>query len=171
MKTARQLKKQLSDAAYRKKNAARIKARKAQHRVDNPELYREWYEKRDVNKRRASVVRSNAKARMLKRALHLLRAARRRARKYRLPYDLDPHLEHYQKIIDAGHCQETGIKFDMKASRGPFSPSLDRIKPKRGYVHGNVRVILWGLNAGFAYFGQDIYAQIAKAFIRRQSRK
>jgi len=49
-----------------------------------------------------------------------------------------------------GRCEITTLDF-VRGGKGhgphPFSPSLDRIDPKLGYVPGNARFILWGCNA------------------------
>lgn len=48
-----------------------------------------------------------------------------------------------------GFCQISGIAFKRGGDSGynsPFSVSLDRIEPKRGYVKGNVRLIINSLN-------------------------
>lgn len=43
-------------------------------------------------------------------------------------------------------CALSGLPF-RNGGLNPYSPSLDRIKPELGYVPGNVRVILHGLNS------------------------
>jgi hypothetical protein len=54
----------------------------------------------------------------------------------------------YFERLWTGKCELTHIKFRlMKGRLNPFAPSIDRIDPKKGYVDGNVRFILFGLNA------------------------
>lgn len=162
--------KRLHGLRYRTANAAQIAARKAKHRRENPDAYQEQYARRDVKERRAAVTRSKLKTRAVRRAVVLLRMAKRRAVEKGVPYNLDAHVAHYQNVIDAGSCQETGLAFDMLSRRGPFVPSLDRINPQLGYVHGNVRIILWGLNCGFGDFGEETYAKIATAFLQSRNK-
>ncbi len=46
-----------------------------------------------------------------------------------------------------GKCELTGIPFVVEGKHGKFfSPSLDRIDPKLGYVDGNCRFILFAVN-------------------------
>lgn len=70
-----------------------------------------------------------------------------------VPYDLDAE---YLAGLWTGRCSITGIEFSAGPGMGPkfFSPSLDRIDPKLGYVRGNVRIILWAVNA-LKYDGTD----------------
>ena len=60
------------------------------------------------------------------------------------------------KVADAravwtGKCAVTGLPFDMRTGLGlgprPFSPSMDRLSPKKGYVPGNIRFVLQCVNA------------------------
>lgn len=70
----------------------------------------------------------------------ILNAARQRARKKNIPFNLT-----LEDINIPTTCPILGIV--LKSNRGgrpgmfPDSPSLDRIKPELGYVKGNVRVI------------------------------
>lgn len=38
-----------------------------------------------------------------------------------------------------GVCEATGAALDMSQVRGPRTPHLDRINPKKGYTYKNVR--------------------------------
>lgn len=71
----------------------------------------------------------------------MLSGARRRARKFKVPFDL---------IIDdilplPTHCPVLGIPIDytVKGDGKPKdnSPSLDRIKPELGYIKGNIMIM------------------------------
>ena len=128
--------------------------------------------KRNLLAAREGCRRYYAATRNARRAYHLVNEAHKRAKKKNLPFNLQNHLPHYQSLIEAGVCQLTGLPFVLEGyeegkRRSPFSPSLDRIKPELGYVHGNVRIILWGLNAGLGDWGSDVYELIAKAFLER----
>lgn len=81
----------------------------------------------------------------------LVRAAKTRAQAKGLPFLLDAH-EIIRKI-QAGRCEVTGIPFFLKhhteksTFKHPFSPSLDRIDPRKGYTADNVHVVVWIYNA------------------------
>jgi hypothetical protein len=71
-----------------------------------------------------------------------------------------------------GRCLLTGIPFELEkpkqARTGAFSPSIDRIDSKRGYTIDNIRLVIWGINLGLGQWGEEIYAQIAEAYITKQ---
>lgn len=77
------------------------------------------------------------------RVMQMLKAAKQRARKRGVPFDLLP-----QDIVAPVRCPALGMVLDYDCTPGrgvggfsPNSPSLDRIVPARGYVKGNVAVI------------------------------
>lgn len=69
---------------------------------------------------------------------HVLRAAKYRAKKIGVPFDLLP-----SEIVVPAICPVLGIPLSHKIGYGPcnHSPSLDRVVPELGYVRGNVVVI------------------------------
>lgn len=73
----------------------------------------------------------------------ILYEARKRADKYSIPFDLDREDIHVPEV-----CPVLGIPIIVNSSSGPNnnSPSLDRVVPSLGYVHGNVKVISWRAN-------------------------
>jgi hypothetical protein len=84
--------------------------------------------------------RPNPRRRMAK----LISGARHRCRKSGLPLD-EEYLAEFVENPPL-RCQATGVLFDYSArgveSRCLSSPSLDRIDPTKGYVRGNVAVVL-----------------------------
>jgi hypothetical protein len=89
----------------------------------------------------------------------LVTLAKYRAKLRRLPFDLDP-LD-IDERIQRGFCEATGIPFDLRDRR--WSPSLDRIQPKRGYVRDNVQVVVWAYNAMKQTWGDLTILRIAEA--------
>lgn len=89
------------------------------------------------------------KANPLKIAANLaIGRARKRAAAKSIPFNLP--LGTVKKLVDdsAGMCALSGLPFQRGEGHSTtWSPSLDRIKPELGYVSGNVRLILHGLNA------------------------
>lgn len=104
------------------------------------------------------------------RAVHAICSARRRAKQKGVAFDLDQHRDNIQSRIDRGICELTGLPFNLQA-KAPFpwdAPSLDRIKPERGYVLSNVRVILYGLNAALGHWGEDVLNTMVEAWLSQQ---
>lgn len=71
---------------------------------------------------------------------YLVRAAKVRAKKKGLPFDLIP-----DDIEVPDICPILGVKLERSLAGKPggqaSSPSIDRVKPELGYVKGNVGVI------------------------------
>ena len=90
--------------------------------LENRKKYEEFYEE---NKRRRDTDYN----------LHMY--ARRRAKKYGIPFDIK-----ISDVIVPEFCPVLGIKLKpSKDSLDDFSPTLDKIVPELGYVKGNVCVI------------------------------
>jgi len=74
-------------------------------------------------------------------------------------------------------CAVSGLEFQADAGaetdswRGPYRPSLDRIKPRLGYVPGNVRVVLVAVNIAMGEWGEDFLVKIAKAVVKHSRRQ
>lgn len=116
---------------------------------------------------RARAPEKHQRARQTIRATLAINAARQRCRKFGLPFDLDDYRKLLQARYDAGVCELSGLPFDMHASRQAWNaPSLDRIKPELGYVYGNIRVILFGLNAALGTWGEDRLVEMVEAMKR-----
>lgn len=102
-----------------------------------------------------------------------IRQAAYRARKKGLPFDLyEP--EHQKSILARfqGSCELTGIPFELEPEGGKGgkwnSPSIDRIKPEKGYVFSNVRIILFSVNLAFSNWGEEQFEQVARAWLARK---
>lgn len=65
----------------------------------------------------------------------LLAQARYRAKRKHIPFDLVP-----ADLFVPTHCPVLGTHLDFSGDRSTY-PSLDRIRPERGYIRGNVWVI------------------------------
>ena len=62
--------------------------------------------------------------------------AKKRAEKLGVPFDLPLHA-----VVIPAFCPVLNVRLVIGEGRLPESPSLDRIKPDKGYVVGNCRVI------------------------------
>ena len=100
------------------------------------------------------------------RARRLVLAARSRARAKGLPYDLDQHMDSITWALEGGRCALTGVPFDFSAGRTWRSPSIDRIVPELGYVHGNVRVVCWGVNSALGEWGLAALKEMLCSWVR-----
>lgn len=108
----------------------------------------------------------NRHRRLAKRAMCLVAAARVRARRKSVSFELvDSDITRIQEIIDKGFCQLSGVAFTLEGPRSATSPSLDRIDSRLGYVPGNVRVICYALNAALGNWGEGEFRRIAEAWL------
>lgn len=98
----------------------------------------------------------------------MIRAAKFRAKKKGLPYDLDEHRAEIIVRVTAGFCELTGLEFAFGEGRVWNSPSIDRVEGGQGYLYPNVRIILWSLNCAFSYWGEDRMEMISKAWLERR---
>lgn len=83
-------------------------------------------------------------------ASKLVGAAKYRAEQECLEFDLDKEWVAYKLM--AG-CPKTGVQFEILrksdgiSNRAPFTPSIDKIDPTKGYTKDNVQVVCWWYNA------------------------
>lgn len=115
----------------------------------------------------------NKKAQRDKRAMCLLAAAKRRSRQKGVPFCVsDGERARLQRIMDTGLCEMTGLPFKMDNPNALFcwdSPSIDRIRPELGYVDGNMRVVLYGMNAAIGPWGEDVLETMVRAWLSKKS--
>lgn len=99
-------------------------------------------------------------------AIQLTTMARARAKEYGLPFNITSN-NIFEKL-SLGVCEQTKLRFEYHkdGKTNPCSPSIDRIVPKKGYVKGNIRLIVWALNAFKNRFSDDEIYPVAKAFIK-----
>lgn len=101
----------------------------------------------------------------------LLRAKRRSAENKRgCTVDAEYLLEilKRQKFL----CSVSGLPFIAEEGDAhPYSLSIDRIDHRKGYVAGNVRLVLYAVNVALNTWGDDVFYTIcAASAIRRLSR-
>lgn len=100
--------------------------------------------------------------------IYLLMTARARAKKQKIPCDLDTE---WVAANWTGHCAVCQLPFVLgTGKRHPLSPSIDQIDPKKGYTKTNSRFVAWAVNA-FKGEGtdEDVYL-IATAIVSSISR-
>jgi hypothetical protein len=102
-------------------------------------------------------------------AQKLVKNARHRAARKKLPCNLTISFIEDALRRQNMRCAVSGLPFDFafniekSMSRNPYNPSLDRIDCKRGYVQGNVRVVLAAINYAINEWGSEEYLKICKA--------
>lgn len=104
------------------------------------------------------------------RSMALLCSTRSNAKRYGLLFDID--LSDILPTIEAGKCSVTGIPFDLRRGFGrglPWAPSVDKLDPTKGYVKGNVRVIVWCLNAALGAWGDSVLNTLVTALSQRSN--
>jgi hypothetical protein len=76
------------------------------------------------------------------RAWHLIKGAKCRAKAAKVAFDLKRG-----DLTISDHCPVFDLPFDLTA-RGlaPFTPTIDRLDPHKGYTKNNVEVISWRAN-------------------------
>lgn len=102
-------------------------------------------------------------------AIRLLVGARKRAEQRGLGFDASREFrEDVVSRVLRGRCELTDLPFSKREGgrhQCAYSPSLDRIDPAKGYVPGNVRVVLWAVNASIGSWGLDVALDIARALV------
>lgn len=82
-------------------------------------------------------------------------------------------------IIDLGNktgwcCAITGRPFSLGKlpnwDRRPFAPSIDRIESSGAYMSGNVRLVCAAVNLAMNEWGEDVFGELARAYVERQAR-
>jgi hypothetical protein len=97
-------------------------------------------------------------------------AARARARKRFVPFDLTIADIEALWIEQEGGCAISGIefsdlRFDDAFVKYPFAPSPDRIVPNQGYTKGNVRLVCTAANFARNEWGDNVLRQVAHGIV------
>ena len=77
------------------------------------------------------------------------------------------NLEWMKEHMAQTHCAATGIEFEEGKS-GPFSRSLDRICPNKGYMPDNTRVVARIYNTAKQDWPDSVVFQMAVALVDRK---
>lgn len=108
------------------------------------------------------------KQRVEKSLRNSLVAARSRSISKNLPFNLNIGWLLNEAEKQQFKCKLTGIEFFAKPiSRrkiDPYSPSLDRIEPEKGYVTTNVRIVIRAVNTMLLDWGTELFEQVANSY-------
>lgn len=110
------------------------------------------------------------KATLRGRMSQLLSAAKSRASRSGIPFDLTEDYLTELWETQNGKCAVSDLPFSQRKSkwfRDPYNPSLDKINPQLGYVEGNIRFVLEAVNAALNEWGLEEVLPILKAVLRK----
>lgn len=84
-----------------------------------------------------------------------------------LEFDLD--ISDVQPQLELGVCAKTGLPFDLTMGDGrkAYGPSIDRIDPTKGYIKGNIQVVIWAYNSARGFWGDEVLWKLAAALVAR----
>jgi len=98
------------------------------------------------------------------RAGNIYRAAKRRALLKNILFNVS--LARIEVALLLGKCERTAIPFDLskpnKLSRNPYSPSIDRIDPFKGYTDDNVQIVVGMYNLGKSQYSDSEFIAFCK---------
>ena len=133
---------------WRKTHNEQRKIQRIKHR-EKDKIYRRKYIERD-------------------RGLYLLREIRRRSTKKGLPCDLMNHLDEINHRIAKGVCEMSGIPLRLTQGKMVYnSPSIDRIKPEKGYIYSNIRIVCFAMNMAMSNWGEDVLREIMTNWLEK----
>lgn len=160
---------------YAERLAAGLRTFKQDGRTKNREHQRETCRRWRTNNRE-KYLESHRKNQLkpYRIAYTLLHGAKRRANEKGEPFTLSR--DDFAARIERGVCEVTGIPFVIQVDTrkktgggvaGPFSPTLDRVNPKGGYVTENVRLVVWAYNLLKSCWNDEVPLVVARALVAK----
>lgn len=99
----------------------------------------------------------------------LVMQAKRRSQAKEIPCDLHNFIPEIEARVQRGVCELTGLSFNFHSKGTSWnSPSLDRIDPKKGYTHSNIRIVCFAMNAAMGNWGSDTLRMIMSVWLGRK---
>lgn len=146
------------------KKFCNISCRARFYRRNKPEMYKAmWARYRPHALEYMKMQRR--KERQAKPWIPLLRAAKVRAKKRRIPFSLT---EAWAEQRWTGRCELSNVEFVLgEKKRHNKSPSIDQIEAGKGYTPENCRFILWCINAAKGVGTDDMLYTMAEALIKQ----
>ena len=101
---------------------------------------------------------------------NMIKSARKRSKEKNIDFDLDIKWLSSLFKEQNNKCILTNIDFIIPTERKnhlstPFTPSLDRIDPTKGYTKNNTRLVCYAMNCCLHDFGENIFEKIAKIYL------
>lgn len=101
-----------------------------------------------------------------------IRSSRARARKSKLPFELDYDWAIQKIEANNFRCELTGLSFMSDADGfnrvNPYAPSFDRIDPSLGYTKENVRIVIFAINVMLLDWGTELFEKIIRSYEREK---
>jgi hypothetical protein len=96
-----------------------------------------------------------------------------RAQKKGVPFELDEAWVRQEVERNDGRCALTGMNFTTGdgPGRAPFTPSFDRIDPRKGYTKDNTRIVIWAINVMLGDWGEDVFENVVIALRKHRMAK
>jgi hypothetical protein len=174
-----------SNEYHRRRHDAKVAAGDREYLLKSSEATKRYYRsekgKATAAAREAQYVASGQDkawraARRLKpesRASEVLAGARNRALKANVEFTLT--FDDVYPAVKTGTCQVTGLPFcfDRPApgwKNHPRAPSIDRIDSTKGYIRGNVQVIIWQYNTAKNQWPQHYMDEMIRAIVDTATR-
>lgn len=104
----------------------------------------------------------------------LLGTIKGRSKKDGIAYKIDYDFVYAMYKKQQGRCALTGIVLEVKRPdalggvRSPYSISIDRINPHKGYLKNNIRIVCWSINNSLNVYGEGVYEKVAIEFLKRK---
>lgn len=138
------------------------------HKKKLQKLNKQW---RNSNSERYKQVKYNYYSSKRGRIVELCKSAAKRAKQKNIEYTLSSDILEQLWSKQDGKCALTKIEFQIPQERtggkaSPFAPSIDRIDCSKGYVPDNIRLVCVAVNYALNEFGEDIFRQICRAYLR-----
>lgn len=137
------------------------------YRTSNPEKVEAWRMAAREREKTTGVMKARrARDRAKKPWAILVGGAAHRAKKAMMSFDLTAE---WAKTRWTGKCEVTDIPFVINSGKHgptPYSPSIDRIDPAKGYVRSNCRFVLMAVNALKGCGTDEDLISVAKAITR-----
>ncbi len=134
------------------------------------EKYRKKYPEKIKNKNQKKYKRKYYSDNPLQILNYRLQSCKKRAKDKKLQFELDLEFLNDLYSKQSGRCALTNIIFDFvfdeKFSKRPFSPSVDRIDSKIGYIKSNVRLVCGAVNYALSEYGDQIFDTICESRIQ-----
>jgi hypothetical protein len=102
----------------------------------------------------------------------LWKDTQKRALKAGIFFDLD--IRDMAEMIEraSGHCEVSGVPFNLARPAGgfrrPLAPSIDRIAASIGYDARNCRLVCCAVNIAMNEWGEDVFMMIARATVAKR---